>query len=151
MYTVSALAHIEVIQQGEVTTREVIPQALKHNPTFFNAVYFDLIHQKKDEQAIDQALRRINSYLDIRLMVLFRPVLDYLEQEGGIRSTSDLDSYFKKQTQTVSLSDVYEWLADKGVIQKVPSPLRLHEKSQIELEEAAYYYDGRFDDRKRRM
>jgi RNA polymerase sigma factor (sigma-70 family) len=144
MYTVSALAHIEVIQQGEVTTREVIPQALKHNPTFFNAVYFDLVHQKKDEQAIDQALRRINSYLDTRLTVLFRPVLDYLEQEGGIRSTSDLDSYFKKQTQTGGLSNVYEWLADKGVIQKVPSPLRLHEKSRIELEEAAYYYDGRF-------
>jgi RNA polymerase sigma factor (sigma-70 family) len=146
MYTVNSLAHIEVIQQGEVTTREVLHQALRHNPTFFNAVYFDLVHQKKDEAAIRQALERIDHYLDSQLMTLFRPVLEYLEEQGGIRSTTDLDAYFKKQVQTGGLSIVYEWLADKGVIQKVPSPRRLHEKSRVEMEEAAYYYDGRLDD-----
>jgi hypothetical protein len=40
------------------------------------------------------------------------------------------------------LSNVYEWLADKGIIQKVPSPLRLTQKSQVVVDEAAYYYDG---------
>jgi hypothetical protein len=28
------------------------------------------------------------------------------------------------------------------VIQKVPSPLRLTHKSQVTVDEAAYYYDG---------
>ena len=35
-----------------------------------------------------------------------------------------------------------EWLADKGVIQKVSAPARLHEKSRVVVDEAAYYYDG---------
>jgi RNA polymerase sigma factor (sigma-70 family) len=150
MYTVNHLAHIEVIQNGEVTTREVIHQALKHNPQFFNAVYFDLVHQKKDDATIGEALSRIDHYLVSRLHTLFRPVLDHLEEEGGIRSTSDLDSYFKKQVQIDGLSNVYEWLADKGVFQKVPAPRRLHEKSRVELEEAAYYYDGRYEQQERR-
>ena len=142
MYTVNNLANIEVILKGEVITREVIHQALKINPAFFNAVYFELIHKKKDEATIEQALERINQYLDDRLLPLFRPILEYLNEAGGVRPSSEMDEYFKKKAQTSSLSAVYEWLADRGVIQKVPSPLRLHEKSQIVVEEAAYYYDG---------
>jgi hypothetical protein len=68
--------------------------------------------------------------------------LDYLSQAGGIRTSSELDGYFKKQVQLEwGLSNVYEWLADKGIIQKVPSPLRLTQKSQVVVDEAAYYYD----------
>ena len=141
MYTVSNLAHVEVIQQGEVTTREVIHQALKHNPAFFNALYFDLIHGKKDEAAIEAALCKINNYLDERLYTLFKPVLAYLGEQGGVRSTTELDAYFKKQAQTHSLAMVYEWLADKGILQKVPCPVRLTDKSLVVVDEAGYYYD----------
>ena len=49
----------------------------------------------------------------------------------------------KKQAQLNSLSNVLEWLADKGILQKVPSPMRLTEKSSFAVvDEAAYYYDG---------
>ena len=36
-----------------------------------------------------------------------------------------------------------EWLADKNIIRKVPSPARLTERSPVAVvDEAAYYYDG---------
>ncbi len=142
MYCVNNLATIEVIQRGEVTTREVIHQALKHNPAVFNALYFDLIHGKKDEAVIEAALGKINAYLDERLHTLFKPILSYLADQGGVRSTTDIDAYFTKQTQIHSLATVYEWLADKGILQKVPCPVRLTEKSQISVDEAGYYYDA---------
>jgi hypothetical protein len=142
MYTIEHLAKIEVLLHGELTTREVIPQALKLNPVFFNQVYRDLIQEKKDEGTIQRALSLISAYLDDKVDVLFGPVLEYLAEEGGVRSTTELDSYFAKQTQTEYLSVVYEWLADRGIIQKVPSPVRLTPKSQVEVDEAAYYYDG---------
>lgn len=142
MYCIEALAQIEVIKQGEVSTREVIHQALRHNPKLFNALYFDLVHKKKDDAAIERALVLINTYLDANLHTLFKPILDYLAEQGGIRSTTNINSYFKLQAQTGTLSNVYEWLADKGVIQKVPAPLRLTRRSQIDLQEAAYYYDA---------
>jgi len=32
-----------------------------------------------------------------------------------------------------------EWLAEEGLIQRVSNPLRLTDKSKIEVDEAAYY------------
>jgi RNA polymerase sigma factor (sigma-70 family) len=147
MYTIENLARIEVLLHGQLTSREVIPQALKLNPAFFNEVYHELIHRQKDEAIIQQALDRINGYLDSKIDILFGPILDYLSQAGGVRTSSELDGYFRKQVQSGwgGLSMVYEWLADKGIIQKVPSPLRLTQKSQVVVDEAAYYYDGEAD------
>ncbi|MEZ4860429.1 MAG: sigma-70 family RNA polymerase sigma factor [Caldilineaceae bacterium] len=145
MYAIKSLAEIEVIIKGEITSREVIPQAAKINPTLFNQVYHDLIHGRKDETTIQQAIDLINCYLDQNLLLLFSPVLDYLQEAQGIRTTGEIEEYFSKQVQNQPLSNVYEWLADKGIIQKVPSPVRLTVKSQVTVDEAAYYYDGHLE------
>jgi hypothetical protein len=142
MRTVDSLAQIEVIMNGEVTGREVVQQALKYNPAFFDAIYTDLIHQPKDRETVAAALQRINDYLDEKIFLLFRPILDYLKEAGGIRTTTELDEYFKKRAQTEGLALAYEWLADREIIQKVSAPLALTEKSRVKVEEAAYYYDG---------
>ena len=139
MHTLENLARIETTLHGEVIRREVLQQALRLNPKFFNKLYGELIHGKKDEAAIQAALNAINAYIDDKVTLLFGPVLDYLKQEGRTVTTSQLDAYFKKQAQMHTLSNVYEWLADKGLIQKVPSPLRLTHKSQVTVDEAAYY------------
>jgi RNA polymerase sigma factor (sigma-70 family) len=141
MHTITSLAKIEVLQHDEITTREDVPRALQLNPVFFGKVYHDLIHQPKDEGTLQCALDEIEMYLDQRIQLFFGPILDYLADQVGIRTTTDLDGYFRKQVQTDSLAIVYEWLADKGIIQKVPSPVRLTPKSQIDVDEAAYYYD----------
>ncbi len=143
MYTIQSLAEIEVLVNSQVPRREVIPQALKLNPTLFGKVYTDLVHGVKSEATIQQALNLINEYLDCKTFELFGPVLDFLRSEGGVRSTSELDHYFHKQVQSSwPLSNIYEWLADKGIVQKVPNPVRLTQKSQVTVDEAAYYYDG---------
>jgi RNA polymerase sigma factor (sigma-70 family) len=144
MYTIRALAEIEVLANSTVPGREVIPQATKLNPTFFNKVYHDLVHGPKNEATILQALNLINEYLDCKTFELFGPVLEYLRQQGGVRTTSELDLYFGKQVQQADwpLTNIYEWLADKGILQKVPNPVRLTQKSQVTVDEAAYYYDG---------
>ena len=142
MFAVQYLAQIEVLTRGEMTSREVIPQAQKINPAFFKRIYVDLIDAPKDDATIQRALDDINAYIDGKVRALFGPILDYLTQEGGTRTTTELDDYFCKQVQTPSLSMVYEWLALKGILQKVPSPTHLHPKSQVTVDEAAYYYDG---------
>jgi hypothetical protein len=143
MYTIQYLAEIEVLHNCVVPGREVIPQALKLNPQFFGKVYVDLVHGPKNEAAIQQALNMINEYIDCKLYDLFMPILDYLQQEGGVRTTTELVTYFRKQVQAEwPLSNAFEFLADKGVMQKVPNPVRLTQKSQVMVDEAAYYYDG---------
>lgn len=142
MYTVGYLATIEVLSAGEITGREVVQQAMQHNPAFFRAIYFDLIAQPVDEAAVGQALALMNGYLEERIAVLFKPVLEYLAAAGGARTATELDTYFRKQLQVETLGPAYEWLAEKGVIQQVSTPLHLLEKSRVTLDEAAYYCDS---------
>ncbi len=142
MYALKPLAEIEVLIKGEVTGREVIPQAVKINPALFTPLYQDLIHGKKEETTLRAAIDALNRYLERNMLLLFSPVLDYLREARGVRTTSEIDEYFRKQVQEHTLSNVYEWLADNHVIQKVPSPVRLTVKSQVTVDEAAYYYDG---------
>jgi hypothetical protein len=141
MYTVQHLATIEVLLHGELTSREVVPQALKLNPSFFNRVYSDLIQRPKDEASVRDAIDLMNAYIDEKHATLFGPIVAYLRDEGAIRTTSEIDLYFANQVQADSLVVVYEWLADKGILRKVPSPVRLTRKSQVTVDEAAYYLD----------
>lgn len=139
---VDDLAKIELIEHGEVPGREVIQHALRLNPAFFNTVYTNLIHGEKNTEVIQKTLDAIHAYLDMRIHRIFKPILDYLKASQGVRSTTELDDYFEKRLPTSFLLLAYEWLAHKGVIQKLSVPVRLTEKSRVDMEEAAYYYDG---------
>ena len=138
--TVESLARIEVILNDEVPSREVIQPALEYNPDFFRVTYSDLINCEKDEAVIQNVLDTINSYLDEKLFI-FQPILDFLAEADGPRSTTELNSYFQKKISDNRLDAAYEWLARKGIIQQVSTPVNLTLKSQVEMEEAAYYYD----------
>jgi uncharacterized protein len=142
MYMINGLATIEVLLHSEITAREVVQQAMKHNPTFFGAIYFDMIAQPVDAVAVERALGLINRYLEERTFTLFQPIFDYLAAASGPRTAGEIDRYFEKQVQAETLGSAYEWLAEKGAIQRISHPLRLTEKSRVVLEEAAYYYDG---------
>lgn len=142
-----ALASVEVISHSEITTREVIHQALRHNPDFFGQIYLDLMDAPKGEATLGAALDAINSYLRERTRLLFQPILDYLSEAGGARSTTELTAYFgKRGVDSHFLPMACEWLADEGIIAKVAVPLRLTEKSVPSVDEAAYYYDGAEED-----
>jgi predicted nucleotidyltransferase len=142
MYMIDGLATIEVLLHSEITGREVVQQAMKHNPAFFGAIYFDMIAQPVDAATAERALKLVNDYLDEKVFTLFQPIFDYLAAAGGPRTTSEIDRYFEKQVQVETLGSAYEWLADKGAIQRISTPLRLTEKSRVAVEEAAYYYDA---------
>ena len=138
--TVESLARIEVILNDEVPSREVIQPALEYNPDFFHVTYSDLINREKDEAVIQNALDTIHAYLDGKLFI-FQPILEFLAEAGGPQSTTELNTYFQKKIGDNRLDAAYEWLARKGIIQQVSTPVKLTLKSQVEMEEAAYYYD----------
>ena len=144
--TLEPLATIEVLLHDELTTREVVPHAARLNPALFDRLYTDFIQEPKDAAAVQRALDLINAYLDDKVDVLFGPILAYLRQEGGSRTTTELCHYFANHLESDVLIPAFEWLADRGTIQKIPSPVRLHPRSQVVLDEAAYYYDGSDDD-----
>ena len=142
MQVVRDLASIQVILHNEAPGREVVHQALEYNPRLFNAVYTDFVSQPKTRESVERVLDLVNHFLEQQTPVLFRPLLDYLEESSEIRRLSEIGDYFDKKMQGGGLEASCEWLVQQDVIQKLSSPIHLTEKSRVEVEEPAYYYDG---------
>ena len=139
-YAIRELARIEVFKHGETPRRKAIYQALKYNPSFFNAVFIDLIDKPKDEPMLRDALEQIDGYLEDNLQLLFKPLLDFLEESGDERTITDLYAHFDKRELAIELA--CEWLTQKGMIEQFSAPVRLTMDSQVSVEEPAYYYDA---------
>ncbi len=146
MRAVEDMARVEVSLNGKVIEREVINQALERNPAVFGPLFTDLLDQQKDAETMETALRAIDAYLTERAAVIFKPILAFLGAAGEVRGISEVYRHFEKRLHLEPgdnlLTEVCDWLAEKGILQKVCLPVRLTAKSRMQMDEAAYYYDG---------
>ena len=138
---VEDLARIEVLLNNQIPAREVIQPALKDNPDFFEHVYSNLINCEKNEVVMQDAIDAINTYIDERLFI-FQPILDYLEEQKAPRTNSEMNAHFDSKFRDASVDMICQWLAWKGIIQQVSAPIKLTVKSQVAVEEPAYYLDN---------
>jgi predicted nucleotidyltransferase len=140
LYTATQLARMEIIGRGLLADREVIPQAMTLNPGLFRLVYTDLLNAKKTQKQVQAALGAIDDYLATRARTLFAPVVNYLRDAGEIRAASDIEHHFKRTLDVSGVTLVCEYLADEGIIGKASAPARLTKKSNINVEELAFFY-----------
>ncbi len=138
---VEDLARIEVLLNNQIPAREVIQPALNYNSAFFEHVYTNLINCEKNATVIQDAIDAINAYIDERQFI-FQPIFDYLEKQKGPRSNSEMNAHFHPKFRDASVDMICQWLTWKGVIQQVSVPIKLTVKSQVEVEEPAYYIDN---------
>ncbi len=136
---VDSLASIEVLLHDEVPSREVIHQALRLNPALFRAIYTDLLEGIPSPLQLESALAGAKTYLRSHVDDLFSPILSYLEEEGALRSMTDINHHFLRHFGVESVDSACEWLADEGYLHKLATPVRVTDKSHVEVEEAAYY------------
>jgi hypothetical protein len=142
LYAATPLAQIEVISHGLVPDREVIPQAAKLNPSFFNTIYSELLNHRKTEAAVGGALDLIDAYLAERAPELFKPVIDHLREVGEARSSREIENHFTRHMHLSGATTVCEYLADRGILGKASAPARLTRTSNVVVQELAFYYVG---------
>ena len=140
LYAATPLAQIEVIGRKLLADREVILQANKLNPAFFKMVYVDLLNRKKTRQNVQAALQAVDDYLAQRGRELFKPVIDHLHAVGEARSCSEIESYFQRNLDVNGITTACEYLADQGLIGKASIPVQLTRKSNLEVQELAFFY-----------
>ncbi|HEX5077061.1 MAG TPA: hypothetical protein VFW03_27880 [Gemmatimonadaceae bacterium] len=139
LHAASSLATIEVIGAGLLADREVIPQAIKLNPTLFATVYVDLLNEQKTEERVQFALDTIDRYLAKRARTLFAPLLDHLHDIGEARSCTELEAHFKKTYGIEHVTTACEYLADQGIIGKASIAARLTKRSHVDVQELAFF------------
>lgn len=139
LYAANALARIEVLEAGMLADREVLPQALKLNPPFFKLIYTDLLNARKTRPAIEAALAAIDEYLSKRATRIFAPVIEHLKEAGEARSATEIEDHFRRNFGIEGVTGVCEYLSDQGLIGKAPLPVRLTKRSNVEVNELAFF------------
>lgn len=142
MFAIQSLARVEVLLAGQIAGREVIQQALELNPGLFSRLYTDLVNAKKTPKVIAAALAEIDQYLLRKARTLFGPIFDYLDEAGAPRSATETNTWFEQHFGTDIAVMACEWLADKAMITRLSTPLRLTEKSKASFEEMAFFYQA---------
>ncbi len=146
LYAATPLAQIEVIGRRLLADREVIPQAMKLNPAFFKTVYADLLNSKKTRKNVQEALASVDRYLAERATTLFGPVIEHLREVGEARSCTELEDHFRRNLDFGGVTGACEYLADQGLIGKASVPVQLTRRSNIEVQELAFFHlEGRPD------
>ena len=140
LYAATPLAHIEVVGAGLLADREVIPQAMKLNSDFFKIVYTDLLNSKKTKLAVQKALDAVDAYMAERTLTLFAPLIDHLRDVGEARSATEIENYFTKQYDVGGITTACEYLSDQGIFGKVGTPVHLTKRSNVEVQELAFFY-----------
>jgi hypothetical protein len=142
LYAATPLAQVEVIAARLLADREVIPQAMKLNPEFFKTVYADLLNAKKTRKSVQAALDAVERYLAKRAATLFGPVIDHLREAGEARSCTEIEDHFKRNFDLCGVTAACEYLADQGLIGKASTPVQLTRRSNVLVQELAFFYTG---------
>jgi hypothetical protein len=142
LYAATPLARVEVIGARLLADREVIPQAMKLNPAFFQTVYTGMLNAKKTRNNVQAALDAIDGYISDRAHELFEPVLEHLREVGEARSATEIEDYFKRNFNVEGVTTACEYLADKGWIGKASTPVQLTKRSNVVVQELAFVHLG---------
>jgi predicted nucleotidyltransferase len=134
------LARIEVISARRIADREVIPQASELNPALFKIIYADLLNLPKTPESVSAALDTVDRYFDERAPKLFAPVLDYLREVGDARSVTEIEDHFARHMGIEGVTAACEYLADQQLIGKAATPTRLTTRSNIQVQELAFFH-----------
>ena len=139
LYAAMGLARIELIAARRMTDREALPQALALNPAFFRTVYVDLLNAKKTPGTVRAALDAADAYVNERAERLFLPVLRYLREAGEPRSATEIEDHFTRHFDVGGVVTACEYLADQGLIGRASLPVHLTRKSNVEVQETAFF------------
>jgi hypothetical protein len=118
----------------------VLPQAMTLNPTFFKTIYVDLLNAPKTEAAVRAALDAIDGYVADRTVRLFGPVIEHLREVGEARSATEIENHFTRHFDVSGVTMACEYLADRGLIGKASTAVRLTKKSSTDVQELAFFY-----------
>jgi hypothetical protein len=131
------IARMEVCLNREPFGRDSIQRAVQLNPEVLNPIYSDPMSHHMSEEEIRGGIRLIDEYLVRRMEVYKQPVLDFMADQE-VKTMTLISNYFHSEGHF--LIEVFDYLAEQGVIEKVSQTIRITPKSRMAIEEIGYLY-----------
>jgi predicted nucleotidyltransferase/predicted transcriptional regulator len=131
------IADMEVSLNGEPTSREAIQKALKLNPEVINTFYKEPMSHHFSEEELSTAIEKLDKYLEQRLDIFKKPVIEFMSDEQ-IKTSTLISKHFHLESHFII--SIFEYLAEKGVIEKVSQTIRITPKSKLAVEELGFLW-----------
>lgn len=131
------IADMELCLNGEPSSREAIQKALAINPEVITPFYTQAMSHLFTKQQLEECIDKIDRYLESHIDLLKKPVLEFMS-DGEIKTTTLISKHF--HTQGHFIVSIFEYLTDKGIIDKVSQTIRITPKSKLAVEELGFIY-----------
>jgi predicted nucleotidyltransferase/predicted transcriptional regulator len=131
------IAKMELCINKEPFSREAIQKVLKLKPEVITPFYQDAMSHLLSEDEVSIAIDKLDSYLMQRLEIISKPVIDFMSDEQ-IKTSTLIAKHFKLESHFII--GLLEYLADKGVVEKVAQTIRITPKSKLAVEELGFLY-----------
>src|SRR5205814_8656789 len=100
------------------------------------------LNSRKTRDSVEAALGAVDDYVARRAPILFKPILDHLREVAEARSCREIEDHFARNFGVEGTTTACEYLADQGLIGKVSTQARLTKKSNVEIQELAFFHAG---------
>jgi predicted nucleotidyltransferase len=131
------IANMELCLNGETSSRESIQKALVINPEMIKTFYQDAMSHHFSEDEVMEAIDKIDGYLMQHLDILKKPVIEFMSDQE-IKTSTLIARHFHVESH--SIVGIFNYLAEKGVIEKVSQTIRITPKSKLAVEELGFLY-----------
>ncbi len=131
------IAAMELCAAGEPPIRESVLKVLERSPEQMAPFYQDPLTRRLSEDELWKAIREIGQVLERHLAVVSRPVLEFMADQQ-MKTVTMLAKHFHMQGHY--LINILEYMAEKGIIEKVSQTIRITSKSKPAVEEIGFLY-----------
>jgi len=114
-----------------------ISSASEYEPELFKSIYYDVVNNEMSEQIYMIAIDCAFAYFRKNQEKYFEFLIEYLKSENRAFTVTEIDKYFS--TGIHGTSTICEWLVKENLLSRASSPLKLTDKSNITMSEAAYF------------
>ncbi|NLN46479.1 MAG: nucleotidyltransferase [Clostridiaceae bacterium] len=133
------VAVMELCLRGEPASRAAIQKAMAFDPDLMHRVYTVPMSRLYISEEIEEAQRGLEAYLERNIDVISRPVLAFLA-DGELKTGTLISRHFHEDIHFLIL--VFDWLVEKGVIERAARTIRITPKGRQVFEEIGYLYAG---------
>ncbi len=132
-----SIAHMELCLRGEAISREAIQRVLSIRPEVIAPFYQDAMARHLSPAEISTSIEKIDRYLESHLDIIQKPVIEFMSDQE-IKTVTLLAKHF--HVDSAMIVGIMDYLADKGVIERVSQTIRITPKSKPSVEEIGYLY-----------
>ena len=129
------IANMELCLAGIPASRESIQKAVALNPGLMKTFYQEAMSRFYSVGELEAAIDKMDAYLMSRLDIIQKPVIEFMS-DNEIKTGTLIAKHFHVDSHYII--DVFDYLADKGVIERVSQTIRITPKSKLAVEEQGF-------------